>query len=138
MSQVRFRSQVRGESPAFSMSWQAGLVDLVFRAQRGGVPRSVERRLTKHCVFAFITCAYTPFKNATPICVFVCRFLIIHCLFRSHAFDYRGASLIRQYAPSQDPSVGLCLGPYGGPRGWAVSYERGTPADKRVLDKLTS
>jgi len=24
-------------------------------------------------------------------------------------------------------TVGLCLGPYGGPRGGAVSYERGTP-----------
>jgi len=29
--------------------------------------------------------------------------------------------------PPQDPTVGLCLGPYGGPRGWAFSYERGTP-----------
>jgi len=27
----------------------------------------------------------------------------------------------------QDPTVGLCLGPYGSPRGWTVSYERGTP-----------
>ena len=23
--------------------------------------------------------------------------------------------------------MGICLGPYGGPRGGAVSYERGTP-----------
>jgi hypothetical protein len=27
-------------------------------------------------------------------------------------------------------TVGLCLGPYGGPRGWAVSYERGTPVQE--------
>ena len=26
-----------------------------------------------------------------------------------------------------DPTVGLCLGPYGVPRGVGVSYERGTP-----------
>ena len=26
-----------------------------------------------------------------------------------------------------DPTVGRCLGPYGGPRGVGVSYERGTP-----------
>ena len=30
--------------------------------------------------------------------------------------------------PSQDPTVGLSLGPYGGPRvEGAVSYERATP-----------
>ena len=28
----------------------------------------------------------------------------------------------------RDPTVGQCLGPYGGPRGVAFSYERGTPA----------
>ena len=27
----------------------------------------------------------------------------------------------------QDPTVGLCVGPYGGPRGGGGSYERGTP-----------
>ena len=30
-------------------------------------------------------------------------------------------------APTQDPAVGLCLGPYGGTRGWAFAYEPGTP-----------
>ena len=39
---------------------------------------------------------------------------------------YRGTSLIINSAPLH-PTVGLCLGPYGGPRGGAVSYERGTP-----------
>ena len=27
----------------------------------------------------------------------------------------------------EDPTVGLCLGPYDSPRGVAFSYERGTP-----------
>ena len=31
-------------------------------------------------------------------------------------------------APSQDPTVGLCLGAYGGPRGLAFSCEQGIPA----------
>ena len=39
---------------------------------------------------------------------------------------YRGTSLVRKPLPLR-PSVGLCLGPYGDPRGGAVSYERGTP-----------
>jgi len=30
-------------------------------------------------------------------------------------------------APPKDPTVGLPLGPYGGLRGGAVSFERGTP-----------
>ncbi|KAJ1478951.1 hypothetical protein T484DRAFT_2910247 [Baffinella frigidus] len=30
-----------------------------------------------------------------------------------------------------DPTVGLCLGPYGGPRGGVVSHERGTPVTQR-------
>jgi hypothetical protein len=32
---------------------------------------------------------------------------------------------------SQYPTVGLCLGPCGGPRGWAVSHERGAPVAAR-------
>jgi hypothetical protein len=39
---------------------------------------------------------------------------------------YRGTSLIRKRPPLEDPAVGLCLGPYDGPRGVAFSYERGT------------
>ena len=32
--------------------------------------------------------------------------------------------------------MGLCLGPYGDPRGWAISYERGTPVKEvRVLTR---
>ena len=29
--------------------------------------------------------------------------------------------------PSYHPTAGLCLGPYGGPRGGTFSHERGTP-----------
>ena len=29
--------------------------------------------------------------------------------------------------PSKDPTVALCIGRYGDPRGVGVSYERGTP-----------
>ena len=44
---------------------------------------------------------------------------------------YRGTLPVRDSAP-QDPTVGLCLGPYGGPEGvGAVSYERGTPVHSR-------
>jgi hypothetical protein len=35
-----------------------------------------------------------------------------------------------QGSHAQDPTVGLCLGPYGGPSGGGVSYERGTPAER--------
>jgi len=30
---------------------------------------------------------------------------------------YRGTSLIRNSAPLEDPTVGICLGPYDGPKG---------------------
>ena len=40
---------------------------------------------------------------------------------------YRGVMRIRNRPPPQDPTIGLCPGHYGGPRGWALSYERGTP-----------
>ena len=33
----------------------------------------------------------------------------------------------------QDPTVGLCLGPYGGPDGEAFTYVRGTPAHVTVV-----
>jgi len=35
--------------------------------------------------------------------------------------------------PPKDPTVGLCIGPYGGPREFAVSYERGTPVEVQRL-----
>ena len=41
--------------------------------------------------------------------------------------SYRGTSLIRNASP-QDPTVGLCVWPYGGPSGGgAFYYERGGP-----------
>ena len=33
----------------------------------------------------------------------------------------------KKQPPPQDPTVGLCLGPYGGLREVAISYKRGTP-----------
>jgi len=33
----------------------------------------------------------------------------------------------KKLRPPQDPTVGLCLGRYGGPRAGALSYERGNP-----------
>ena len=38
----------------------------------------------------------------------------------------------------QDPPVAICLGPYGGPGGWAFSYERGIPAGFRIYDVKTA
>jgi len=40
--------------------------------------------------------------------------------------------LLIQNSPLQDPTIGLCLGPCGGPREVGVSYERGTPAPRRA------
>ena len=39
-----------------------------------------------------------------------------------------GVPRSKETAPSQVPTVELCLGSYGGPTGGAVPYERGTPA----------
>ena len=41
--------------------------------------------------------------------------------------DTTGIPRSQETAFSQDPIVGLCLGPYGGPRGGAVFNEQGTP-----------
>jgi hypothetical protein len=38
-----------------------------------------------------------------------------------------GVPRSQKNVPPQDPTVALRLGPYGGPKGWAVSHERGTP-----------
>ena len=38
-----------------------------------------------------------------------------------------GVPCLEETASPQDSTVGLCLKPYGVPRGGAVSYERGTP-----------
>jgi len=39
---------------------------------------------------------------------------------------FTGVSCSEENAPLYGPTVGLCLGPCGGPRGWVFSYERGT------------
>ena len=38
-----------------------------------------------------------------------------------------GAPRSQQNTTPQEPPVGICPGPYGGPRGGAFSDERGTP-----------
>ena len=47
---------------------------------------------------------------------------------RRALLQYRGTSLINKRHP-----VGPCLGSYGGPRGGAVSYERGTSVKNKTL-----
>ena len=41
--------------------------------------------------------------------------------------DLLGTGVPRSHAIPLEPTVGLCLGPYGSLRGGAVSYERGAP-----------
>ena len=49
-------------------------------------------------------------------------------LFRQPSAGGTGLPHLQENAPHWDPTVGLCLGSYGGPMGGgAVSYERGTP-----------
>ena len=40
---------------------------------------------------------------------------------------YRGVPRSQETASPNDPTLALCLGTYGDPRGVGVSYERGTP-----------
>ena len=54
-----------------------------------------------------------------------------------------GVPRSKETSPPLDPTVGLRLGPYGGPRGVGVSYERGTrvvrapgPGSMCVVDRL--
>jgi len=44
-----------------------------------------------------------------------------------HVHHIQGYLAHKNPLPPQDPTVALCLGTYGSPRGGAVSYERGTP-----------
>ena len=44
-------------------------------------------------------------------------------------WGFRGSSLIRPPNPPKDPTVALCLGTYGDPRGVGVSYGRSTLAN---------
>ena len=64
----------------------------------------------------------------------------VACALRSRTFPeyrrrsrYMGTLLLRN-SPTQDPTVELYLGSYGGPRGVGVSYERGTPVVPRIAD----
>ena len=42
----------------------------------------------------------------------------------------------QKFPPPKDPTVGLCLGPYGGPGRGGVSDERGTPVRGRCPAKM--
>ena len=47
-----------------------------------------------------------------------------------HTSGHTGAHRSYETNPSQDPTLGLLLGPYGGPRRGRDSFERGTPVRK--------
>ena len=49
-------------------------------------------------------------------------------------FDDTEVPRSQEIAPPQDPTVGLCLGPCGGPKGGGCSYERGT---RVLISKVT-
>ena len=49
-----------------------------------------------------------------------------------------GVPRSQETARNEDPAVGLCQRPYGGSRGWAFSYVRGTPARPRLASVLRS
>ena len=38
-----------------------------------------------------------------------------------------GYLALKKHPQKENPTVGICLGPHGGPKGSAVFYERGTP-----------
>ena len=46
-----------------------------------------------------------------------------------------GVPRASETSPSQDPTAGLYLGSYGGPRGRAVSYERSTPVREHRTER---
>jgi hypothetical protein len=45
---------------------------------------------------------------------------------------------VPRFAPPKDPTAGRCLGPYDGPRGWAFSYDRATPAHTKPDSRASS
>ena len=54
------------------------------------------------------------------------------------ALYYTGLPRLQETAPPWDSTVGVCLGPYGGPGGSAFSYERGTPVQLHMYCKAPS
>ena len=53
-------------------------------------------------------------------------------LMPSRVLGFRGVPRSQEVAAPEKPTVGLYLRPYGGPKGGAVSYERGTPVGVRA------
>ena len=47
-----------------------------------------------------------------------------------------GVPQLQENAPPWDPTVGLCPGSWGVPRGWVFSYGRGAPVASVVADVL--
>ena len=45
-----------------------------------------------------------------------------------------GVPHLQENAPPQDPTMSLCLGSYGDPRGWAFSFEQGAPVQRDVAN----
>jgi hypothetical protein len=52
------------------------------------------------------------------------------------ASECTGVPHLQEIATPYDPTECLCLGSYGGPRGWAFSYKRGTPACTRIMTRM--
>ena len=48
----------------------------------------------------------------------------------------RVASMVDEASSSKNPTVGLYLGPYGGPRVGEVSYEQGTPVPRFLMSEV--
>ena len=44
-----------------------------------------------------------------------------------------GFSLSQETAAPEETTVGICHGPWGDPRGWVLSYERGTRVMRDVI-----
>ena len=74
-------------------------------------------------------------------------YLYIYLNIYTVEFHHRSTSLIRppwgyladkNPPPLQDPTVALCLGTCGDPRGWGVSYERGTSVTGAASAKTSS
>ena len=53
------------------------------------------------------------------------------CCLMNEVCSLQGYLAHKTPPPPKDPTVGPCLGSYGGSRGGAVSYERGTPVALR-------
>jgi len=86
-----------------------------------------------------INSMYEPYINPMHIYLYTCEARYI-CRQRRPISAGCGSFFCRERTDTSQgylahnklpPTVGLCLGPCGGPRGWVFSYERGTPELER-------